>query len=58
MKKPSIKTRLIFWLLFIGIIPLAIVFAIVFTSSVKTIRQITFDNLEAVRDFKVNRLEQ
>ncbi|MFO7755033.1 MAG: histidine kinase dimerization/phospho-acceptor domain-containing protein, partial [Bacteroidales bacterium] len=57
MKKPKIKSRLTFWLLFIGIIPLAIVFAIVYTSSVKTIRHITFDNLEAVRDFKLGQLE-
>ncbi|MFP4487695.1 MAG: response regulator [Bacteroidales bacterium] len=57
MKKPKIKSRLTFWLLFIGIIPLAIVFAIIFSSSVKTIRHITFDNLEAVRDFKLNQLE-
>lgn len=58
MKKPKIKTRLILWLLVIGIIPLDIVFTIVFTGSVSTIKQITFDNLESIRDSKVNSLEQ
>ena len=54
----SIKTRLIFWFLFIALTPLLITLVATYTQRANAIETQTFDKLIAIRDLKVNRLEQ
>lgn len=58
MKKISLRNRLIFWLMFIGIIPLFIVFILVFFHNADTIRQQEIEGLKTIRDLKLNRVHQ
>ncbi|MCF8222910.1 MAG: response regulator [Bacteroidales bacterium] len=56
MKKISLRNRLIFWLMFIGIIPLLIVLILVFVHNAETIRQEETEGLKTIRNLKLNRL--
>ena len=53
----SIRTRLIFWFLFLALIPLTVGILITFNQHKQTIEQETFEKLTAIRDLKVQQLE-
>jgi len=52
----SIRSRLVFWFLLFTIIPLITVMLITYLQQAKNIEQRTLDKLTAIRDLKVNRL--
>ncbi|HKL66935.1 MAG TPA: cache domain-containing protein, partial [Bacteroidales bacterium] len=58
MKKISLRNRLIFYLMFIGIMPLLIVFILVFFHNADTIRQQEIEGLRTIRDLKLKRVHQ
>lgn len=53
----SIRTRLSFWFLFIALTPLLVALVITYTQRVKAIESRTFNKLGAIRDLKVEQLE-
>ncbi len=53
----SIKTRLMFWFLFIALTPLLTALVVTYTQRVNVIEAQTFDKLIAIRDLKVYQLE-
>jgi len=52
----SIKTRLKFWFLAIGIIPLLIVSAVIYQQRVSSIKQEAFTKLTAIRELKITQI--
>ncbi len=55
-KFKSIRTRLVYWFLFLTLIPLLIVLSITYFQQVSVIKSRTFDKLTAIRDLKVDQL--
>ena len=53
----SIRTRLTFWFLVLGLAPLFFGTLITYNQQVRSIKQATFDKLVAIRDLKVQHLE-
>ncbi len=54
----SIKTRLMFWFLFIALTPLLVALVVTYIQRTNVIKNSAFDKLTAIRDLKVDRLEQ
>jgi len=53
----SIKNRLVFWFLLIALVPLMAALLITYTQRVNVIEARTFDKLTAIRDLKVERVQ-
>ena len=53
----SIRTRLTYWFLLLSLIPLLIILVITYFQQVNVIETRTFDKLTAIRDLKVEQLE-
>jgi len=53
----SIKTRITFWLMVIALLPLLLALVITYKQRVSAIQEASFQKLSAIRDLKVNQLE-
>jgi len=55
-KFKSLKTKLIFWFLAVAIAPLLVVNVVIYYQRVLSIKEREFNKLEAIREFKVNEI--
>ena len=56
--KTSIRSKLTLWFIAIGLIPLLIIFGIIYSQRVKQIRVSAFEKLVAIRDLKVSSIDR
>ena len=52
----SIRSRLIFWLLIVSLVPLLVFGAVVFVQRVDSIKREAFNKLTAIRDLKAQQI--